>query len=203
MATCESTTPARPNRNPVPQLVLPLRTPDDEWTNPLYIKVGARFEPAPDAIVIERAQRLIAADFRPGASFVKSTAQVIDFLNLQIGGRDEEFFAVMLLDRRRRFIGYEELFHGTLHTVQVEVRSVLACVVRSRASAIILAHNHPQGGCEPSHADVRITYQLYRTLRMLEVDVVDHIIIGERALSFQERGWMKEPWLALRASALQ
>jgi hypothetical protein len=140
--------------------VLPLRTPDDEWTNPLYIKVGARFEPAPDAIVIERAQRVIAADFRPGASFVKSTAQVIDFLNLQIGGR-------------------------------------------SRASALILGHNHPQGGCEPSHADVRITYQLYRTLKMLDVEVLDHIIIAERALSFQERGWMKEPWLALRASELQ
>jgi DNA repair protein RadC len=199
-ATCESTTPARLNRNSVPQLILPLRTPDDDWTHPLYIKVGARFETAPDAFVIERAQRLIAADFRPGASFVKSTAQVIDFLNLRLGGRDEEFFVVMLLDSRHRFIGYEELFHGTLQSVQVEVRSVLACVVRSRASAIIVGHNHPSGACEPSHADVRITYQLYRTLNMLEVELLDHIIVGETALSFHERGWMKEPWLALWAS---
>jgi DNA repair protein RadC len=86
------------------------------------MNVGARFERAPDAFVIERAQQLIAADFRPGASVVKSTAQVMDFLSLQIGGQDHEVFAVMLLDHRRRFIGYEDLFRGTLDTVTVEVR---------------------------------------------------------------------------------
>lgn len=144
MATCESTTPARPNRNNVPQLVLPLRTPDDDWDPPLYMKVGARFERAPDTFVLERAQQIIAADFRPGASVIKSTVQVIDFLNLQIGGQDHEVF-------------------------------------------------------EPSHADVRITYQLYRTLKMLNVEVLDHIIVGATVFSFQDRGWMKEPWLALRA----
>ena len=54
--------------NAVPQLVLRLRTPDDDWNNMLYMKVGARFERAPDAFVIERAHQLIAADFRAGAS---------------------------------------------------------------------------------------------------------------------------------------
>ena len=119
-----------------------------------------------------------------------------------IGGRDDEVFAIMLLDKRRRFIGYEELFRGTVDTAQVEVRTVLACVVRSRASFVILSHIHPQGGSEPSHADVRITYQLYRTLKMLNVEILDHIIVGATTCSFQERGWMKEPWLALRAQAV-
>jgi hypothetical protein len=50
--------------------MLPLRTPDDDWNTVLYMKVGERFERAPDAFVIERAQQLIAADFRPGASVV-------------------------------------------------------------------------------------------------------------------------------------
>jgi DNA repair protein RadC len=200
MGKCNLTTPTRPNRNPAPQLVLPLRTPDDDWMPPLYFKVGTRFEPAPDALVIERAQQLITADFRPGASVVTSIAQVMDFLRLKIGDRDDEVFAVMLLDKRKRFIGYEELFHGTVDTVQVEVRSVLSYVVRSRASGVICAHNHPSGGCEPSHADVRVTYQLYRMLKVIEVELLDHIIVAERMLSFEERGWMKEPWLALRAS---
>ncbi|HEU4623203.1 MAG TPA: JAB domain-containing protein, partial [Steroidobacteraceae bacterium] len=126
MATADITTPARPNRNAAPQLVLPLRTPDDDWIPPLYVKVGASYERAPDALVIERAQQLIAADFRPRASFVTSTAQVMEFLSLKIGDRDDEVFAVMLLDARRRFIGYEELFHGTVDTVKVEVRTVLS-----------------------------------------------------------------------------
>jgi len=200
MAIADDTTPARLNRNAAPQLVLPLRTPDDDWIPPFYVKVGARYERAHDALVIERAQQLIAADFRPGASVVKSTAQVMEFLSLKIGGRDDELFAVMLLDKRRRFIGYEELFRGTVDTVNVEVRTVLSCVVRSRATGVICAHNHPSGGCEPSDADVRVTYQLHRILKVIDVELVDHIIVGETLLSFQEKGWMREPWLALRAS---
>jgi DNA repair protein RadC len=200
MADCNLTTPARLNRNAAPQLVLPLRTPDDDWMPPFYVKVGASYELASDALVIERAQRLIAADFRPGASVITSIAQVMEFLNLKIGDRDDEVFAVMLLDKRRRFIGYEELFHGTVDTVKVEVRRVLSCVVRSRACGVILGHNHPSGGCEPSHADVRITYQLYRMLKVIEVELLDHIIVAEKVVSFQEKGWMREPWLALRGS---
>ncbi|HVZ34598.1 MAG TPA: hypothetical protein VG963_19350, partial [Polyangiaceae bacterium] len=74
--------------------MLPLRTPDDDWSTTLYVKVGASYERAPDAAVIERAQQLIRSEFRPGASIVTSVAQVMEFFNLQIGGRDEEVFAV-------------------------------------------------------------------------------------------------------------
>jgi DNA repair protein RadC len=62
-----------------------------------------------------------------------------------------------------------------------------------------LSHNHPQRGSELSHADVRLTYQLYRALKLLNVEILDHIIVGATTFSFQERGWMKEPWLALHA----
>src|SRR5262249_36030809 len=129
MATADLTTPARLNRNAAPQLVLPLRTPDDDWMPPLYVKVGACYERAPDALVIERAQQLITADFRPGASVVTSIAQVMEFLKLKIGDRDDEVFAVMLLDKRRRFIGYEELFHGTVDTVVSDVEDAGGGVV--------------------------------------------------------------------------
>ena len=200
MAICDITTPAHPNRNPFPQLVLPRRSAED-CTYGLYVKNGKSFQHAPNALVIECAQQLIAADFCQGAIEVTNLAQVTDFLTLQIGGRNHEVFAVMLLDGQRRFIGFEELFEGTPTTAPVEVRRVLSCVIQSRASAVICAHNHPHGGCAPSHADVRITYQLYRTLKMLEVELLDHLIVGATVLSFADRGWLTEPWLALHAEA--
>ena len=199
MATCENTTPARPNRNSLPKLVLPNRNADAEGDG-FYVQVGNSFQRAPDARVIEYAQQRIAAQFCSGEKVI-NPSQVADFLMLQIGGRDHEVFAVMLLDKARRFIGYEELFQGTVDTAYVHVRRVLSCVIQSRASGVVIAHNHPGGDCEPSHADVRITYQLYRTLPMLEVELLDHMIVGKSVLSFASRGWLQAPWLSLHAGA--
>ena len=199
MDVCESTTPARLKRN-LPKLVLPHRKPDEQ-TYGLYIETGDGFMRAPDTLVIERAQQLVAAGFCPSATVVTNPSQVIEFLTLQLGARNNEVFAVMLLDKRRRFIGYEELFEGTIDTTTVEVRRVLSCVVQSRASSVILAHNHPQGACVPSRADAAITDKLQRMLTMLDVELLDHIIIGETAFSFEARGVLKTPWLAAHADS--
>jgi DNA repair protein RadC len=196
MDACKSTTPARLNRNPFPALILPNWESDDDA---LYIKSGESFERAADQLVIERAQQLIAAGFCPGATVIKNTSQVFEFLSLQLGGRDDEVFAVMLLDNRRRFIGYEELFEGTVDTTAVPIRRVLSCVVKSRASAIIIAHNHPNGKPVPSQADIGLTDKLKRSLLLIDVELVDHVIIGEKVLSFADRGWIAAPSLALHA----
>jgi DNA repair protein RadC len=194
MATCESTTPARLNRNSFPALVFPNWESDDDA---LYIKSGESFERAADQLVIERAQQLIAAGFCPSATVIKNPSQVFEFLTLQLGGRDDEVFAVMLLDNRRRFIGYEELFQGTVDTAAVPIRRVLSCVVKSRASAIIVAHNHPNGKAAPSRADIGLTDKLRRSLLLIDVELMDHVIIGEKVLSFADRGWIAAPSLAL------
>ena len=198
MATCEHTTPARLNRNQFPALVFPNWESDDDA---LYIKSGESFERAADQLVIERAQQLVAAGFCPGATVIKNTSQVFEFLTLRIGGRDDEVFAVMLLDNRRRFIGYEELFQGTVDTAAVPIRRVLSYVVKSRATAIIVAHNHPNGKSVPSRADIGLTDKLKRSLLLIDVELVDHVIIGEKVLSFADRGWIAAPSLALYALA--
>jgi DNA repair protein RadC len=66
---------------------------------------------------------------------------------------------------------------------------------------VIIGHNHPQGGCEPSGADVSITSRLYRALKMIDVELLDHIIIGTQVFSFYDRGYLREPWLAMHAQA--
>jgi DNA repair protein RadC len=135
------------------------------------------------------------------AAQVVNMAQVVKFLTLHIGTRNNEVFAVMFLTGDRRFIAYEELFQGTPTTTAVDTRRVLESVLRSRASAIILAHNHAQGACTPSTADVDITYKLFHTLSTVGVELLDHLIIGERVFSFAERNCLNECWLRAHAQS--
>jgi DNA repair protein RadC len=198
MVISESTTPARPNGKTLPDLVLPCQKPADGTWN-LYAKAGNTYKRVSDDVVIECARQLVDFDFRMNASRVVDMAQVIKFLTLHIGARNREVFAVMLLTGDRRFIAYEELFEGTPTTTSVETRGVLESVFRSRASAIILAHNHAQGGCTPSTADIDVTYKLFRTLSTVGVELVDHLIIGEQVFSFANRNCLNECWLRAHA----
>ena len=99
-------------------------------------------------------------------------------------------FALILLDSRYRLIDYVELFHGTVDGTMVYARHVVECVIEYKATAVILVHNHPSGIAEPSSADVMTTERVRRALALIDVRVVDHLIVGERVMSFVERGMM-------------
>jgi DNA repair protein RadC len=145
---------------------------------------------ASDDLIVEHARRCIAAKYARG-TVVTNPAQLHEFLRMQIGLRDHEVFAVLLLDNARRIIDYVELFHGTIDTTEVHVRSVLQCVVQSRADEIVLLHNHPRGNPKPSQADRAITDRLDRALKMVDVRILDHVIVGESMYSFVSHGLLR------------
>lgn len=102
-----------------------------------------------------------------------------------------EVFLVLFLDTRHRVIAIEELAHGTLDGASVYPREVLRRVMQHNAAAVILAHNHPSGVPEPSAADRRLTQRLGETLKLIDVRVLDHLIVGEgRPVSMAQRGLM-------------
>jgi DNA repair protein RadC len=109
---------------------------------------------------------------------------------LKLGPRDREVFAVILLDARLRLIEYVELFEGSVDGAAVFPREVVRCAVGKRAAAVVLVHNHPSGGAEPSAADRVVTGRLREALGLVDVGVVDHFIVGERVCSMRERGWV-------------
>ena len=113
-----------------------------------------------------------------------------EFVTLEIGLRDHEVFALILLDSRYRLIDYVELFHGTVDGTQVYARHVIECAIEYKATAVILVHNHPSGATEPSGADIMTTERLRRALALIDVRVVDHLIVGEQVTSFAERGML-------------
>jgi DNA repair protein RadC len=90
-----------------------------------------------------------------------------------------EVFACLFLDTRHRVIAFEELFHGTIDGATVYPRVVAEKALQHNAAALIVAHNHPSGVCEPSLADQAITRRLKDALALLDIRLLDHFVIGE------------------------
>ena len=91
-----------------------------------------------------------------------------------------EHMQVVCVNTRRRLIAVENVAQGLLDQVLVHPREVFAIAIAKRASAIILAHNHPSGDPTPSEADIRVTRDLIRAGQLLKIEVLDHIILGQR-----------------------
>ena len=76
-------------------------------------------------------------------------------------------------------IAFEELFHGTIDGATVYPRVVAERALKLRAAALIVAHNHPSGVCEPSLADQAITRRLKEALDLLDIRLLDHFVVGD------------------------
>ena len=142
------------------------------------------------AAVIELARRSLSNELtqRPALDV---PAKVKEFLRLQLGGYEHEVFAVLFLDARSQLLKLEEMFRGTLTQTSVYPREIVKRALELQASAVILAHNHPSGVAEPSRADEYLTQTLISALKLVDVRVLDHMVVGESAvISFAERGLM-------------
>ncbi|MDD5174870.1 MAG: DNA repair protein RadC [Sterolibacterium sp.] len=121
---------------------------------------------------------------------LSSPAAVRDWLRLKLGGLQYEVFGGLWLDAQNRLIHYDELFRGTLTQTSVYPREVVKTALSRNAAAVILAHNHPSGVAEPSHADETLTASLKQALALVDVKVLDHFIVAgnSQPVSFAERG---------------
>jgi DNA repair protein RadC len=138
--------------------------------------------------VLELARRALAQVLRERALF-DSPKAVRDYLQLQLGARQHEVFAVLFLDSQNRLIALEELFRGTLSQTSVYPREVVLRALHHHAAAVVLAHNHPSGTAQPSRADEALTHSLKAALALVDVRVLDHFIVTrDRAASMAEMG---------------
>ncbi len=112
-----------------------------------------------------------------------------NYLTAQLRDRPHEVFACLFLDTRHRVIAFEELFRGTIDGASVHPREIVKRALAHNAAALILAHNHPSGVAEPSQSDLRLTERLRDALRLVDIRVIDHIVIGDgQTASFAELG---------------
>ena|SRR2546421_4820206 len=155
----------------------------------LYVRDGDHLRAATAQEVLDRAAALMAQRFRAGAPVLADPKRTRQYLRHQIGTLPYEVFGLLLLDTRHRLIRADILFRGTIAGASVHPREVVRVVLESNTAAVILFHNHPSGVAEPSQADELITKRLTEALRLIDVRVLDHLIIGDaQEYSFAETG---------------
>ncbi len=117
---------------------------------------------------------------------IAGSADAARLLQGRMRGLDRGIFCV-ILNPKHAVLGMETVSIGTLSSSLVHPREVFKQAIKRSASAVILAHNHPSGNCEPSKEDLQVTKRLKDAGELVGIEVIDHLIIGEdRYYSFCE-----------------
>ncbi|GAB7530588.1 DNA repair protein RadC [Pseudomonas sp. 3A(2025)] len=140
--------------------------------------------------VLEMARRHMAETLRRDSA-LENPEQVRSYLKSLLRHEPHEVFGCLFLDSKHRVLAFEVLFHGSINAAYVHPRQVVKRALAHNAASLILCHNHPSGVSEPSRADIELTKRLMETLALIDVEVLDHVIIGDgEPLSLVERGLM-------------
>lgn len=107
-----------------------------------------------------------------------SMSKIIEWLNYTIGYQEQESLLAIYLDHQNRFLLHKVLFTGTINQSNVYPRDVIREAYLSNASRIILVHNHPSGSMIASQSDIEMTYGMTEALKVCELDLLDHLIVG-------------------------
>jgi DNA repair protein RadC len=137
--------------------------------------------------MIEIARRILSTG--EAAPLMDSPERVFQWLRPMVDGEAVEKFWVLSLNRKNRLLRCEAVTSGTATASLVHPREVFREAIRHSASALICAHNHPSGDPSPSQADIRATRQLREAARVIQLDLLDHVIVGQREHDPQGTGY--------------
>ncbi|MBK6430965.1 MAG: DNA repair protein RadC [Anaerolineae bacterium] len=120
---------------------------------------------------------------------VRSPAEAAELLMAEMGLLEQEQLRTILLDTRNTVIGIPIIYQGSLNSAAIRVGEMFRHAIKANAAAMIVAHNHPSGDPAPSPEDVRVTRSIVEAGKLLDIDVLDHVVIGhQRFVSMKERG---------------
>jgi DNA repair protein RadC len=134
------------------------------------------------------------ATFLPGDRItIRCPKDVERLLMEEMRFLEKEVFRVISLNTKNEVIGNDVVSIGSLNASIVHPRELFKECIRKNAASIILAHNHPSGNPEPSREDLMVTKRLIQGGKLLGIDVLDHIIFGQRVfISMKEKGLLEE-----------
>jgi len=140
--------------------------------------------------VMEMSRRHMAERLKRDPS-LQDPNDVRNYLKAMLRHEPHEVFGCLFLDTKHRVLAFEVLFQGSISCAEVHPRQVVKRALAHNAAALILCHNHPSGITDPSQSDRRLTQLLKDALKMIDVQVLDHFIIGDGdPLSMVEAGLM-------------
>ena len=120
-----------------------------------------------------------------------SSEAVRTYLRARLTALPREVFHVLFLDKKNQLIADERMGAGTVDHAPVYPREIVRRALELSANAVLLAHNHPSGDATPSRADIEMTKRVVEAAKVLEIQVHDHIIVGDEAVvSLRRQGLM-------------
>lgn len=140
------------------------------------------------AIELGNRLRVESPEERPS---INSPADAAALVAYEMSALEQEHLRVILLDRRNRVLETVEVYKGSVNSSQVRVGEIFKEAIRKNASALIVIHNHPSGDPTPSPDDVAVTRAIVQAGKLLDVEVLDHMVIGQgqgKWVSLKERG---------------
>lgn len=138
------------------------------------------------ALELGRRMLLESPEERPQ---VRSPADAANLVMSEMSFLEQEHLRVMLLDTKNRVLDTTEVYVGSLNTSLIRVGELFRAAIRSNCAGLIVLHNHPSGDPTPSPEDVAVTRQIVEAGKLLDIEVLDHLIIGrQRFVSLKERG---------------
>ncbi|MFL7813027.1 MAG: RadC family protein [Anaerolineales bacterium] len=138
------------------------------------------------AIDLGRRLATQSAQDRP---VVHSPEDAADLVQYEMSALEQEQLRVITLNTRNHVLGIKTIYQGSLNSSQVRVGELFRPAIRENAAALIVVHNHPSGDPSPSPDDIAITKAIIDAGKLLDIQVLDHLIIGQgRFISLNRRG---------------
>jgi len=147
-----------------------------------------------DDLLIANAIRALQQRLHVRGDCVSCPEDVRNLIRLSLAGSKNEAFCVMFLRTDHSLIAQEQLFQGSIDCASVYPRVIAQRALTLNAAAMIIYHNHPSGRATPSHSDRELTKRIVEAMKLIDVRVLDHMVVGGDAemdiQSFAELGYM-------------
>ena len=119
---------------------------------------------------------------------VRSPADAAGLLMAEMGLLEKEHLRALLLDTKNHVLGSPTIYVGSVNTTLIRVAEIFQAAIKVNCAGIIVAHNHPSGDPTPSPEDVAVTERIVSAGKLLDIEVLDHLVIGhQRYVSLKER----------------
>lgn len=139
---------------------------------------------------IELGRRLSRATFNETVT-IRKPADAADLLMEELRYLQKEHFVCLFLNTKNHVLHQETLSMGSLNASIVHPREIFRAAIKHSSASVICAHNHPSGDPTPSPEDIQLTHRLVEAGQLIGIDVLDHLIIGDRKyISLKEQGLM-------------
>jgi DNA repair protein RadC len=138
---------------------------------------------------IELGKRIALAD-KDIQRTIHGPQDVYDELVFDMLALDQEELRVLIMDTRNHILEIETIYKGSVNSSQVRIAEVFKGAIKKNATSIIIVHNHPSGDPSPSPEDIALTRAIIQAGKLLDIEVLDHIVIGHKQfVSMKEKGF--------------